>query len=124
MNTEINEILGSNTNSKSMLVSAQAKELLNLRRLPAMLTTAQTAVMLGLAEHDIPILVRVSLLKPLGDPPSNAVKSFGTAHILELAGDIAMLHKIRRTVYRHWRGKNARKSEAGHAGNGHFRQLK
>ena len=86
MNTEINEVLAAKSNGKPGLVSAQARELLNLRRLPAMLNMAQTAVMLGLAEHDIPVLVRAGLLKPLGDPPPNAVKSFGTAQVLKLAG--------------------------------------
>lgn len=124
MNTEINEILSSKSNGKSMLISAQAKELLNLRRLPAMLTTAQTAVMLGLAEHDVPVLVRAGFLNPLGNPPPNAVKSFGTAYVLELAGESATLHKIRRAVYQHWRGKNADKSGPGHPNNGHFRQVK
>ena len=46
----------------------QAKELLNLRRLPAMLNIQQTAVLLGLAEHDVPVLIGVGLLKSLGDP--------------------------------------------------------
>lgn len=121
MNTEINEILAAKANGKPVLISAPAKELLNLRRLPAMLNTAQTAVMLGLAEHDIPVLVRAGLLEPLGDPPPNAVKSFGTAHVLELAGETAILNKIRRTVYEYWRGKNADKDGPSRSGNGHRR---
>jgi hypothetical protein len=107
MTNEINEILAAKSNGRPGLISAEAKELLNLRRLPAMLNTAQTAVLLGLAEHDIPVLVRTGLLKPLGTPPPNAVKSFSTTQVLELAGEIALLNKIRNTVYHHWRGKNA-----------------
>lgn len=86
---------------------SQVRELLNLRRLPAMLNMAQTAAMLGLAEHDIPVLVRAGLLKPLGNPPPNAVKSFATVQVMELAGEIASLNKIRNTVYEYWRDKNA-----------------
>lgn len=107
---EINEILAAKSNGKPVLISAQAKDLLNLRRLPAMLTCAQTAVLLGLADHDIPVLVRKGFLEPLGDPPPNAVKSFSTAHVLTLAGETATLGKIRRAVYEYWRGKNAGQS--------------
>ena len=69
MNRAVNEFLAAKTVEKPALISNQARELLNLRRLPAMLNMAQTAVMLGLAEHDIPVLVRHGLLQPLGDPP-------------------------------------------------------
>lgn len=122
MNTEINEVLAAKTNGKPVLISAQARELLNLRRLPAMLNTAQTAVLLGLAEHDIPVLVRNGLLEPLGDPPPNAVKSFSTVQVLELAGESAILDKIRRTVYEYWRKKNADKTGPQHSHNGHARK--
>ena len=124
MNTEINEILTAKANGKPLLISAQARELLNLRRLPAMLNIAQTAVLLGLADHDIPVLVRAGLLQPLGNPPPNAVKSFSTVHVLELAGETAILNKIRRTVYEYWRSKNAEQSDGDHSRNGHHRQLK
>ena len=114
MNAEINEVLTRKTGDKPGLIAAPARELLNLRRLPAMLNMAQTAAMLGLAEHDIPVLVRAGLLKPLGDPPPNAVKSFATAQVLELAGELTLLNKIRGTVYEYWRGKNAGRSNAGY----------
>jgi hypothetical protein len=107
MNNEINEVLARRSYGKPELISSQARELLNLRRLPAMLNMAQTAAMLGLAEHDIPVLVRAGLLKPLGNPPPNAVKSFATVQVMELAGEIASLNKIRNTVYEYWRDKNA-----------------
>ena len=86
MNREVNEALAARSNGKPELISAQAKELLNLRRLPAMLNIQQTAVLLGLAEHDIPVLIGVGLLKPLGDPPPNAVKHFASIQVLEMAG--------------------------------------
>jgi hypothetical protein len=103
----VNEILAAKQNGQPVLISSQARELLNLRRLPAILNSAQTAVLLGLADHDIPVLVRAGFLQPLGDPPPNAVKSFSTAHVLALAGEIDALDKIRRTVYEYWRSKNA-----------------
>lgn len=119
MNAEINEILAAKSNGKPALISAQAKKLLNLRRLPAMLNAAQTAVMLGLGEHDIPVLIAAGLLNPLGDPPSNAVKYFGTVTVLEMAGDGAVLNDIRSTVYRYWRHKNSAKAKPRRYRSGH-----
>ena len=112
MNAEINEILTRRSGDRPGLIAAPAKELLNLRRLPAMLNMAQTAVLLGLAEHDIPVLVHAGLLQPLGNPPANAVKHFATLQVMELAGEITQLGKIRNAVYEHWRAKNAHKTPA------------
>ena len=108
MNRAINEVLAARVSEKPALISHQARELLNLRRLPAMLNMAQTAVLLGLAEHDIPVLARAGLLQPLGNPPANAVKHFAkyrmitngrmTAHGLD---DYLVLLSIYQTcVYR------------------------
>ena len=119
MNREVNEALTAKSNGKPELISAQAKELLNLRRLPAMLNIQQTAVLLGLAEHDVPVLIGVGLLKPLGDPPPNAVKYFASIQVLELAGELSRLCKIRNAVYEYWRGKNAAKSKPRYSRNGH-----
>ena len=52
MNAEINEILTRKSGDRPGLIAAPAKELLNLRRLPAMLNMAQTAA--HLADHVIP----------------------------------------------------------------------
>ena len=46
--------------------------LLNCRRLPARLSTGETAVLLGFQEHDIAPLVAAKLLAPLGKPATNA----------------------------------------------------
>ena len=124
MNGEINEFLTAKSNGRPMLISAPAKELLNLRRLPAMLNAAQTAVLLGLTEQDIPVVVRAGFIKPLGDPPPNAVKCFSAVQVLGLAGESAILNKIRSAVYAYWRGKNAIYTKPHRARNGHSRQLK
>jgi hypothetical protein len=89
-----------------------------------MLNTAETATLLGLAEHDIAALMRSGLLKPLGNPPQNASKSFSTSQVLELAGEPIMLNKIRSTVYQYWQGKNAEHARLCRASNGRQRQLK
>jgi hypothetical protein len=96
------------------LVSVQVRDVLNLRRLPARLTVQQTAALLNCGEHDIPVLVSNSLLKPLGHPPANAVKYFAPTEVLELAGDSERMGQICDTIYEHWRGKNAAKSNGAH----------
>ncbi len=125
MNPPINERLAyppaAKANGRVELITAQAREVLNLRRLPAMLTAAQTAALLdGGGEHNIPVLVRKGLLEPLGNPPANAVKYFATVEVLELAADIKRLGRIRDVIYEYWQGKNAAKTEASNrvSGNG------
>ena len=110
MNSPINEHLSFRSCQKPKPISAKTRELLNLRRLPAMLNAPQTAAMLNLSEHDIPVLVRAGLLKPVGKPPPNAMKYFATVQIMELAGEIAQLSRIRNAVYEHWQHKNAAKA--------------
>lgn len=119
MNTPINERVNvrgmsslppADGSGKPTLVAAQARELLNLRRLPAMLTLAQTAVLLNRGEHDIPVLVRAGLLTPLGDPPPNAVKYFATVDVLEVAEDRKTLCRICAVLAEYWREKNALRS--------------
>ena len=56
--------------------------LLNCRRLPARLSTGETAVLLGFQEHDIAPLIAAKLLAPLGKPAPNAPKYFATVDVL------------------------------------------
>lgn len=119
----INEAVGDSPlprfrNRPAELISTPAKELLNLRRLPAMLNGQQAAVLLGVGEHDIPALIRADLLKPLGQPPANSVKYFAGVEILEMAGDPAYLAKIRNALYAYWQGKNGTHREKPISRNG------
>ncbi len=50
---------------------------LNMSRLPARLSV-EDAVLLGFASHDITILMREELLKPLGRPAPKAPKWFAS----------------------------------------------
>ena len=100
------------------LLGAHARELLNLRRLPAMLNMQQAAVILGVGEHDMPALIRAGLLEPLGDPQANAVKYFAGIQILEMAGDPAYLGKIRNAIYEYWQGKKSAKAKPRQQRNG------
>lgn len=128
MNRSINEAVAgglstrfSRASGQPELISAQARELLNLQRLPAMLNPQQTAAILGVCEHDIPALIRAGLLEPLGNPPTNAVKYFAGVEVLEMAGDPAFLGKIRNVLYEYWQGKNAAKTQPRKSRKGGFR---
>ena len=121
MNPPVNERLTTAARLKQSgpgkieLIPAHVRELLNLRRLPAMLTSAQTAALLDCGgEHTIPVMVRAKLLTPLGNPPLNAVKYFATVEVLELAADVERLGRIRDAVYEYWHGKNSAKSKNVH----------
>ena len=77
---------------------------------PARLTVEQAAWVLNCQLHDIPVLIAARLLRPLGNPPPNAVKFFATAEVVELSRDREWLAKVTKAVSQHWRQKNARKS--------------
>jgi hypothetical protein len=84
----------------------EAIQLLNVTRLPGRLTSEQTAPLLGFGPHDIPILVKARLLKPLGNPPPNAVKYFAAGDIEKLALDSEFLNRATKAVYIHWAKQN------------------
>jgi hypothetical protein len=91
----------------------QLKFLTVAGKLPARLTSEQTAWLLNCQPHDIPGLVAAKLLKPLGNPPPNSIKFFATADITELMQDRGWLVKLTNHINQHWRIKNAsRKSRS------------
>ena len=71
----------------------------------------QTAQFLGFSEHDIPVLIRARLLKPLGSPPPNGHKYFATVELERLAQDPNWLDKATRAVTQYWQSKNRRRAE-------------
>jgi hypothetical protein len=82
------------------------EELFNLRRLPGRLVEEEAAALLGFKRHDVPVLVRSRLLRPLGNPSRNAVKYFATAHLLKLADDPAWLDRATKEIARNWQRRN------------------
>ena len=54
----------------------EMERFLNLRNIPARVTAEQAAGILGIAPHEIPILMGRGLFKPLGHPPPNGQKFF------------------------------------------------
>ena len=82
------------------------EEILTAVRLPARLDSQQCSKLLGFAEHDLTILNRVGLLKPLGRPSVWSQKWYSSAAILELARDEKWLDKATAAVNGKWRAKN------------------
>src|SRR6266446_2177828 len=82
------------------------------RNLPARLDVVATAKLLGFAEHDVQILMRVGRLVALGDPAPNAPKWFAAVEIVRLAADRDWLNKTTREVAKYWRHKRERQAKA------------
>ena len=73
---------------------------------PARLDAEQVAWLLNCQPHDIPVLIRARLLKPLGNPPPNARKLFAADEMMELSRDKAWLAKVSNAIHEGWRRKN------------------
>ncbi len=77
--------------------------------IPARLGVADTARLLGFAEHDIQILMAARKLTPLGDPAPNAPKWFAAIEVIRLAADEDWLNKATKEVAKYWRHKRERR---------------
>ena len=87
--------------------------------LPARLDVPAVAVILNFGQHDIPVLVSVKLLDPLGRPAANAPKYFARETILSNAKNIKWLSDATRAVATYWRKRREKvedDSSANHAG--------
>jgi hypothetical protein len=82
------------------------KSILFVPRLPARLDVTQAADVLGFLPHEIVVLLKAGLLKPLGKPAANGHKFFCTAEISTLAQNREWLDKATRAVARHWKDRN------------------
>ena len=96
--------------TKKLQTAQEVFSLLNCRRLPARLTTGETAAILGFSEHDIAPLIAARLIEPLGKPAPNAPKYFASVEVEVLAADREWLAKATRAVSKYWQLKNARKA--------------
>src|SRR5437868_4605077 len=91
-------------------VSAEEKlAILNCRRLPGRLNTSETALLLGVQEHDIPVLVAARLIFPLGKPAPNAPKYFAAVDVVAYGRDPKWLAEATKSLARNWARKNQRK---------------
>jgi hypothetical protein len=85
---------------KMNFVNERSTSLLLVQRLPARLNNEQSAEMLGFQSHDMPVLVRAGLLKPLGGGPRNCVKFFAAFEIEKLCIDRRWLDRATRVISR------------------------
>ena len=88
------------------------RTLLTTLRLPARLDAQQAALVLGFGEHDIPVLIKARLLKPLGSPAPNGIKWFSAAELEAFAKDRAWLDRATKAVQAYWKGRNREKNLA------------
>jgi hypothetical protein len=79
--------------------------------LPARVDVDAGGRILGFAQHDMQILMRVGKLQPLGDPAPNAPKWFSAVELIKLAADREWLSRASREVSKYWRHKRARCSK-------------
>jgi hypothetical protein len=79
-------------------------------RLQARLDARQVAKILNFSERDIPVLVQCGLLKPLGNPNTNAIKYFAATEIQELGQNATWLYEATEVIYDHGRKKESRKT--------------
>jgi len=92
-------------------MNPERKDFLNLRTSPARVVAEEAAWYLGFPSHDIPVLVRAGLLKPLGHPPRSGTKYFATVTLLKLREDINWLARASDVISGYWQKQNARKIE-------------
>src|SRR5205823_2050156 len=94
--------------SRSAATTQEKFALLNCRRLPGRLNTSETALLLGVQEHDIPVLVAARLIVPLGKPAPNAPKYFASVEVAANAENLEWLSQATRALAKHWLAKNKR----------------
>lgn len=91
-------------------MNAEKEKLLRLANgLPGRLSCEQTAWILGFEAHEIPILISVGLLRPLGHPPVNGGKFFDLDEVERLRHDAKWKARASDAIVQHWRRKNGRK---------------
>lgn len=87
------------------------ENLLHVRRLPSRLNAEGVAVLVGCAVHDIPVVVRTGLLKPLGSPASNSVKYFASSETEAKISDVKWCARATNCLYNYWRDRRQPKPE-------------
>jgi hypothetical protein len=100
--------LGTLMNNRGEQLDAGARLLME-SRLPGRIDTTQVAKLLGIAEHDVPILTSAGMLHPLGSPAPSSPKWFSAIEIIFLAADRAWMDKASKTLSQHWKRKRLRK---------------
>lgn len=85
--------------------------ILKLPRLPARLTTEETAFLLRVERQDLPWLVDAGILTPCGEPADTAQKWYATVDILNLMENPDKLSEMTQVISEQWAKKNARRKK-------------
>ena len=89
------------------MVGMNERELLFLgQRLPARLTGEQVGHLMGFTLHEVSLLMRLGLLRPLGRPAANGHKYYPAVEIETFSRDRDWLDKANRAIVRSVREKN------------------
>lgn len=88
----------------------EKSDLLRAARIPARLNNEQVAVLLGMASHDIPYLVKCKLLKPLGTPAPNCVKYYAAVELERCRLDVKWLSRATNIIRRRSSEENVLRS--------------
>ena len=83
-------------------MSPDQKQFLSLERLPARLSAEEASWFLGVAPHDLPVLVASGLLVPLGKPAPNAPRYSATRDLERLRAARKFLDRAARALQNHW----------------------
>jgi len=86
-------------------------DFLALPQKPARLAAWETAVLLGVEDTHVPVLVSRKLLRPLGHPPANGPKFFARDYVLTLAADQNWLARASDALVDHWANRNRKQSK-------------
>ncbi|MCI0535533.1 MAG: hypothetical protein L0Z50_09905 [Verrucomicrobiales bacterium] len=89
-------------------MNPEKQQFLNLKQIPARLTAQEVAWLLGFQPHDIPILLRLKLLKTRASPRANGIPCSPSLAIERLRSDPRWLARASDAIYEHWRKKNGR----------------
>jgi hypothetical protein len=87
-------------------VRMNEKSTLFLQRLPGRLNVDQAAEILGFLPHELTVLLKTGLLKPLGKPAANGHKFFSAVEMLALSENREWLDKASRAVAKCWKDRN------------------
>lgn len=85
------------------------------------LNVEEVALLLHFQVHDIPVLVKAGMLKPLGKPMApNTVKYFAATEMVALARDPVWLSKATKIINDYWAEKTRRRTDNKRNGFGLF----
>ena len=82
------------------------KSILFLPRLPGRIDVKQASEILGFLPHELTVLLKAGLLKPLGKPAANGHKFFSAVEISDFSTNREWLDKATRAVAKHWKERN------------------